>query len=371
MKTRALMATLGALWLLLAGPARAMDIAFDDEAAKAVLQALQNPRLTRAEALQIAALPGNRGLVQKAVSYHVAATPEAFADALVAAAHGQPADSETARAMAFDRIKPNIGVLTALLARIETHPAQFRAWVEQRVARFSPEGAAIRIEGYLIVGGQSGGFSFDEPKFWLNLNYFSEFDPAKVVMAHELYHAVQAAYAVDKDDTWLKPESPTAQGRAHQHMCADLANLFASLYAEGSAEYVGDPLLLEPDSGPIAKKTRTELEDGLNQLGAHRTLLELSVLGLQARNPVPFDAVYSLGFYVPEPLYKLGYVMAKAIATDEGDKALAAFLNQPGYRFAQHYMQLPDYGKDRAHVKLGPNTADAINLLASGCKGAG
>ena len=368
MRTISLIATLAALSLVFTGTAHATEITFHYESAKAVLNALKKPNLTRAEAMQVAGLPGNQGLVRKAISYHIAATTETFADALVASAHGLPAETETAKGMAFDRLKPNLDVLTALITRIETHPAEFQAWVEQRVAQFSPNGSTAKIEGYLIAGGQSGGFAFDEPKFYLNLNYFPEFDPAKVVMAHELYHAVQGVFAVDNDDTWLKPESPTPTGKAHQQMCANLANLFVNLYQEGSAEYVGDPQLLDPGTGPIAKKTRSDLEDGLNNLGAHRTLLELSVVGLEAPKPVPFSEVYSLGFYVPEPLYKVGYVMAKAIAVDEGPQALAAFLKQPGYRFAEHYLGLPLYGKDRAHPKLGPNTIDAITLLASGCK---
>ena len=357
-----------ALLLSCTGSAQATAIAFDNASAKAVLNALRNPNLTRAEALAVAALPGNQGLVRKATSYHIAATTETFADALVASAHGRPAETDTAKGMAFDRLKPNLAVLTALIARIETHPAEFQAWVEQRVALFSPNGSTAKIEGYLIVGGQSGGFAFDQPKFYLNLNYFPEFDPARVVMAHELYHAVQAVYTVDSDDTWLKPESPTAEGKAHQQMCANLASLFANLYQEGSAEYVGDPLLLNADTGPIAKRTRSDLEEGLNNLGRHRTLLELSVVGLEAPHPVPFDEVYNLGFFVPEPLYKVGYVMARAIASDEGAQALAAFVNKPGYRFARHYTDLPLYGKDHAHPKLGPNTIDAIKLLESGCR---
>ena len=83
---------------------------------------------------------------------------------------------------------------------------------------------------------------------------------------------------------------------------------------------------------------------------------------------MPFDDVYALGFYVPEPLYKVGYVMAKAIATDEGPQGLAAFLNQPGYSFVERYAALPRYGKDRDHPPLGPNTLQAVRMLKAGCK---
>jgi len=370
-KSLALAAPLVSLVLAFVRPALALEVTLDAGAAKAVLGALGNPKLTRSEALAIAALPGNQGLILKANSYKIPATTDTFADALVASAHGAPLDTPAANAMGFERLKPNADALTALIARIETHPKDFQAWVTERVALFSPSGSETKISGYLVAGGTSGGFAFGEPKFYLNLNYFNEFEPAKVVLAHELYHAVQAVYTVDQDDHWLKPQSATADGRAHQQMCANLANLFVNLYEEGSATYVGDPMLLDPATGPLAQKTRTELQDGLNNLSSHRTLLELSVVGLQAKTPVPFDEVYALGFYLPEPLYKVGYVMARAIARDDGPQGLAAELSRPGYAFALRYTQLPLYGKDRDHPPLGPNTLQALQLLNSGCKPAG
>jgi hypothetical protein len=357
-----------ALALALTDSAFAMEVTLDTQSAKAVLGALGNPTLTRSEALAIAGLPGNEGLIRKANSYHVAATQETFADALVASAHSTPIQTPTADHLGFERLKPNAAALIDLIARIETHSQEFQTWVIERVRMFSPPNSGMKIAGYLIAGGNSGGFAFGEPRFYLNLNYFNEFEPAKVVLAHELYHAVQAVYSVDNDDRWLKPESATPDGRAHQQMCANLANLFANLYQEGSASYIGDPLLLDAEAGPLARKTRTEFQDGLNNGSAHRTLLELSVIGLQARIPVPYDDVYSLGFYVPEPLYTVGYVMAKAISSDDGRQGLAAFLKQPGYLFARRYTQLPLYGKDRAHPALGQNTLNAITLLESGCK---
>ena len=368
MKTPSFSAWLATFMLLVACPVSAMDVTLDAASAKAVLAALKNPALSRQEALAIAALPGNQGLVRKANAYHIAATTETFADALLASARGAPIDTPTAKNLGFDRLKPKSEGLLALITRIESHPKEFQTWVVDRVSRFSPSTAAVAVNGYLVAGGSSGGFAFDEPKFYLNLSYFNEFEPAKVVLAHELYHGVQAAYSVDKDDRWLKPQSPTADGKAHQQMCAKLANLFASLYQEGSASYVGDPLLLDAETGALAKKTRTELLDGLAILNAHLTLLELAVVGLEAKVPVPFDDVYALGFYVPEPLYKVGYIMAKAIAVDEGPQRLASFLDLPGYAFAQHYLALPLYGKDRDHPKLGPNTVEAIQILGSGCR---
>jgi hypothetical protein len=53
--------------------------------------------------------------------------------------------------------------------------------------------------------------------------------------------------------------------------------------------------------------------------------------------------------------------MAKAIVEKDGPQGLAAFLKQPPYKFVLRYTQLPAYGRDKDHPKLGPNTIDAAN----------
>jgi hypothetical protein len=57
-----------------------------------------------------------------------------------------------------------------------------------------------------------------------------------------------------------------------------------------------------------------------------------------------------------------------AIVAQDGPQGLAAFLKQPTYKFVLRYIQLPAYGMDKDHPKLGPNTIDAVNQLANGCK---
>ena len=60
--------------------------------------------------------------------------------------------------------------------------------------------------------------------------------------------------------------------------------------------------------------------------------------------------------------------MARAIAENDGPQGLAIFLKQPSYKFALRYTQLPKYGADKDHPKLGPNTVKALNRVAAGCK---
>jgi hypothetical protein len=217
------------------------------------------------------------------------------------------------------------------------------------------------------VGGVSGGFAFGQPEFYLNLAYFDEFDVARVVMAHELYHAVQGAYASSQKTWWSEKGAEEGTDGALARQCSETYDLFDVLYEEGTASYVGDPFLLRDAKGRGAKKMVTEMEEGVAHLRNSVTLLELSITGLNAPDPVPFDQVYALGFYVPEIEYKLGYVMAKAIAIEHSDQAITALLQQPAYAFTDAYMRLPKYGEDDAHPKLEPNTVAAVKRLQAGC----
>ena len=64
------------------------------------------------------------------------------------------------------------------------------------------------------------------------------------------------------------------------------------------------------------------MDVGLQRLRDQATLLELFVVGLETPKQVPFDRVYALGFDAPEPLYKLGHAMTKAVVNDLGLAAL-------------------------------------------------
>ena len=354
------------LGLGLGHPALALDVVIDGASARAVLAAVQDTGLDRPEALRVAALPGNEALVRKARTYGLKATTDTFADALLAAAHGQPATDRAVQSFQLDAVRARAPALAALIDRIEAHPDSFRDWVIHRVETFSPKGAGVKLTGYLVAGGNSGGFAFDEPAFYLNLGYFDEFDPARVVMAHELYHAVQAAFAPASERADL--EHPEVGATATAARCATLSKLFSDLYQEGSASLVGDPLMLDPTTGPLARKTREDMADGVMQIRHHATLLDLSVTGIEAPEAVPYERIYDLDFYVPEPLYKLGYVMAKAIVADRGAAALAELLSKPGYAFASAYLDLPKYDQDFDHPHLGANTREAVARLSRGCE---
>jgi hypothetical protein len=353
--------------IALPSAATALEVTFDSAAARAVLQAVESPMLTRDEALRIASLPGNQGLIRKHRSYGLKVTDDSFADALLAAATDSRPQEAVARLFGFNAVKARAKRLSELLDRIERDRTGFESWVVARVRQFTPHGSATSLAGYLIVGGPNGGFAFNEPEFFLNLDYFNEFDAAKVLMAHELYHGLQEALRTPAERALNSYDATAFKGTVQDRQCIELRLLFGELYAEGSATYVGDPALIPADSGSLSEKMRKELTDKLQSVKKSVTLLELSVTGLTAAVPTRYDDVYALGFSVPEPLYTLGYVMAKAVVGHRGDSALAELARMPRHAFLRAYVDLPQYGKDAAHPKLGANTIDALKRIERQC----
>jgi len=354
------------LSLLVCGQqARAITVSVNTDSARSVLLALQNPSLSHDEALRIAGMYGNQGMIRKMNEFHVPATTESLAEALVAAAHNVKVTEPNETIFLLDMVKPKVPDLLKLIQQIDADPQGFQGSIKQRIGLFAPANVDIKLQGYIVAAGDGGGYAFGGTDFYLNIGIVDDFLAAKIITTHEMYHAVQGAFAKDREIALL--DDAHAQGHT-QKTCADTEHLFSSLYREGSATYVEDISLLPASHSVSSTRALTDLNDGFAHIHNTATLLELSVDGLRAADAVSFDDVYDVDFFGHGVLYSLGYVMAKAIAEDDGQQGLAAYLKQPSYKFVLHYTQLPKYGTDKGHPKLGPNTIAAANQLAGGCK---
>lgn len=334
---------------LICGSAQAKT-QIDTSAARATLEALSNEALTRDEALKVADLPGNQAIVRKLnemsrmVGLKAPLTRDDFADDLITAAKSPTADDP----FKFARVREGGAKTLALLDRIAKDPKDFDEWIAARVARFSPPGIDAPVTGYLIAGGQATGFAFGEPKFYLDISQFGDdFNGARVILSHELYHAVQAVV----QEKVAKGVQFDFDDAAYQALPAGVARdcyatraLFGQLVTEGTATYVGDPALLTGNED-YSKLERERDRDKLRPIGpdamlGQRTLLEMSVRTVTGSNPLPEDDVYATDFYGKAPLYDIGYLMAKVIALHDGDAALGEMIAHPGDTFVRRYMDL-------------------------------
>ncbi len=340
--------------------ATTVTIHVDD--ARITLLAMQNPSLSRAQALAIAQLHGNQAALRKLREFKIPSSTEDFANALYACAHDTKPTAETEKAILLDLIKPKAPALLVLLQEIETNPQSFQQAIEARIALFTPADADIHLEGYVIAGGDGGGYSFGGTEFFLNIGFNDDLILARSTTTHELYHAVQGAFANDRKVKLDSPSSPAAQ------RCANVEQLFANLYEEGTAMFVEDVSLLPQSHSPAAARMQTDLDEGMAHIPTSKTLLEMSVISLNSVEAVSYDDLYDVGFLGHGVLYNIAYVMAKDIVESDGPQGLTVLLSKPPYNFVLRYAQLPAYGNDKEHPRLGPNTIAAATRLAYACK---
>ncbi|HVZ84703.1 MAG TPA: DUF5700 domain-containing putative Zn-dependent protease [Terracidiphilus sp.] len=356
------MAVLCASIAMLPNAASATTVTIHVDDARATLLAMQNPSLSRADALAVARMYGNQAALRKLHDFKIPSTTEDFANALYACAHDEKVTKDTEKAILLDLVKPKAPALLALLQEIEANPKSFQQAIETRIALFTPPNAAIHLEGYVIAAGDGGGYSFGGTEFFLNIGFNDDLILAKSTTTHELYHAVQGAFAADRA---MKPDS--AAGPPSQE-CVNTEQLFANLYEEGTAMYVEDISLLPQSHSSVAARMQADMDEGLSHIRTSGTLLEMSVISLNTAEPVSYDDLYDVGFLGHGVLYNIAYVMAKDIAESDGPQGLAALLKKPPYNFVLRYTQLAAYGADKDHPRLGPNTIAAAMHLAHACR---
>jgi hypothetical protein len=325
-----------------------LDVKVDDGMARAVLKAVQTPQLTEDQALDVARLPGSRGLIRKTRSYGHPADEALFAKALLAAARHEASEADAY--FQFAKVRDAAPEIEKTLDALSDPKAHALDEVRQRIALFTPDRVHGTATGYIIVGGGSGGFAFGEPEFFLNLARFTSAPLARTIMTHELYHAVQGL---------AHPPAPDAACLAKLPGGKHLGELFGDLFQEGGASYVGDVLALPSDGDPVLVAERKRAETNVGRVHRSITLLELSVHALDTGAKLDYDDIYALGFYNEEILYALGYVMAKAIATERSPAALGDLLDKPASTFVTTYASLSGYGKSKDMPKLDPETLEA------------
>lgn len=360
---RALVLLCIALLPMIGVHAESLEVRLDFDAAREVIAAVGNPQLTRDEALRIAHLPGNQGLLQKIRSYGRPADEDHFAQALLAAARQEP-DAPFSD-YGFAKVRVAAPALRETLESLAGPSAKSMDQIKRRVGQFTPASLTGRVTGYAIVGGSSGGFSFGKTDFYLNLARYAAPPLAATVMEHELYHAIQGlARTHDPAGADMPPRRKACLQRLPGGV--EMAELFESLYDEGTATYVGDVLLLSHEADANTRRDIDHLERNIRWVERSVTLLELAVHGLATGTKASYDAIYALGFYNDEILYALGYVMAKHIVAHNGAGALSVLLTQAPAEFVKAYVALQKEGKDGANgPTLGAATVEWANKVAS------
>ena len=317
-------------------------VTIDSEAARRTVEAISNVNLARAQALSVADLTANKALVAEARDFGVPASRDTFADDLIAAAQG----SDVFTIFNFPEVRTNASSARTSLDALAANPSAMTGWITQRVAPFVPPEIPLTGTGYIVAGGPGGGFSIDGG-IYVNISRAKgDLGVIRVTFAHEFYHGVQHAAQTRagrlRDFSYDEATYESLPSRIAKQ-CYATRELFGQLMNEGTASYVGDIVLL-PTSGEEALSVRKQREAALSgKVGPSIALLEMGLAAMTSDEPLSEKSVYSIGFLEAGQLYyDIGYVMAKAIATRDGDAAIGRLIAMPGDAFVRRYIELSE-----------------------------
>lgn len=212
---------------------------------------------------------------------------------------------------------------------------EIESFVVEALTPYLP--ADLEFEGELvlsIVGNPCGGFSMDG-RFYLALNclrgsYEADYMAAKVVSAHETYHAAQYAF--------FHPFSEDVEQVTTVDEAIDY--LFLNLLMEGTAEYVADSREIDGE-GEVSKFFQEFARKGYRNLAYNFRLTDYAadILGNDEDLLRRIKDVYRIGFSGDggQGFYYVGAAMAGHIEQAKGRDVLVCVMALPPEQFVRAY----------------------------------
>jgi len=330
-----------------------IKITLDTESARATLDSLGKKEIPEGELALIAGLAGNQGLIRQASRFDKRVTDENFKLALKEMVEKGTKEPDT---FAFKRLKERLVATRTLLDRIEKNPKELTGEVTQRILKYTPAGVAVDVKVYFIVGGTSDGFAPNSKTFYVALDYFEDdYEGLKLVMAHELFHNVQAAAAA-ANKQFFKEGAP-----------ANVKNSFTLLQntlKEGTASAIGDPL--EVTSG---KKYTTwfqgKYRTNLRRIESNFALFDTLLFRLYNDPDADPGKLYNIGFsgMFDSALYFVGYRMTRVLEKHKGKDVITAAINENPVRFFNQYIKLYKEQNDPEAIRFSKSTEEILLKL--------
>ncbi len=330
-----------------------LDLVFETESARATLDVLTGRvPATPEELARVAALPGNRALVQHAGIFRPAWNEASFREDLGKAARGEPLSDDV---WAFALVKDRLDATRRLLGEIETDPAAFSRPVAARLAEFMPAGETVHVVVHAVVGGSSDGFAPGDGDFYLALHYFrGDADGLRLLMSHELFHVLRRRLPPPRPKDGKPPDPPNV---------VNVRSLLEQTMNEGVATWIGDATRVRGD-GPYVAWFAQKFRRNLARLGENAALFDTILFRLDRDPAVSRDALYPIGFGGgwDSPLYFVGYAMASFLEKTDGRAAVAAAVREGPERFFARYLAAAKKSAG-APITFAPSTLEILGKL--------
>jgi len=205
-----------------------------------------------------------------------------------------------------------------------------------RLDRYRPDTGPLSITIYLVAGGVSDGFAFenDPNSFYANLvRAGGDFNGAILNMEHEAYHAMQIA-------AQQRAGLPTLWA-SNDKMPLD-ERLLTGTLVEGTANYAADPTrraAAGPNVGGARERYRRNAAPA--RVAENFALFDRTLKDIREGHAT-WGVVNKEGFSRDndDRFYFVGYEMAKALERYRGRRAVGGLFSKPPAEFFRSYIAL-------------------------------
>jgi putative zinc-dependent peptidase DUF5700 len=317
-----------------AGPAHppAIRLEFDYSAAQRMIEAIDRPALSEAEARALLENRGIAAMVAKTAVFSPASTPQGFVADMQSfvATHRYPEGD-----FALDWIYKYRDQVRTLVSEMRADEDARRDRITTRLTRYAPRTGPLTIKVYFVAGGMSDGFVLDgdpELALFVALEKASgDVDGVEQNVTHELYHVLQKASAAKT--------AGAVKFAAQLDRQPPLQKLLATTLWEGTANLAADARET-PGQGPYVSMWRDRYIQNLTpeKIRENFQLFDSVLVDLEQRK-IDWDAAYRRGFSGSR-LYFVGMEMARSLGAARGARYFEELFVRPPTRFFRDYLQL-------------------------------
>jgi hypothetical protein len=314
-----------------------ISMRFDYAAAETLVAALERDSLSDAAVDSLLLVPGIRAVVDNVTRFRPLLGVPQFRDEIMGFVRTKQAGSVGApfQLTGVLRAKDDIRML---VSRLRANERAITDGVVAQLKRYQPPTGAMSIMVYVVAGGVSDGFYFDdqrEPTYYVNLARVSgDLNGVVADMAHETYHVLQKT-AQRRVPSLIKYSDSTSTLPLPER-------LLNEMLSEGTAQFVVDPTRSD-QTGPYLDRSRAQYARNAQPARIAENFAAFdSVLRDVIAGRLDWNQAYQAGFSgsVDSRFYFVGYEMAKAIDRYCGHTCIGALFGKPPVEFFRQYISL-------------------------------
>ena len=331
-------------------------VEFDYSAAELMVEAIDRPSLSEAEARALLENRGIAAMVKKTGVFSPGSTPQGFVADMQAfvVSHRYPTGD-----FALDWIYKYRSQVRTLVSDLRTGEEAMRQRMAGRLTRYAPRTGEDTIKVYFVAGGMSDGFVLDgdpELALFVALEKASgDRDGVEQNVTHEVYHVMQKSSAAGTPAAVNFSSTLGSQ--------PPLQQLLATTLWEGTANLAADARETQ-GQGPYTSMWRERYVRNLtpDRRRENFQLFDKVVADLE-QGRTDWESAYRVGFSGSDDsrFYFVGMEMAGALGSARGAAYFEELFIRPPTRFFRDYFELCE--ADSSLPRFSADTRRVIEAL--------